>query len=190
VVACPAAGACGGQFTANTMATALEFLGISPAGQNDIPALDRSREGASETAGRLAVDLVRKDVRPSRIITKAALENAAASIAATGGSTNGVLHLVAIAKELGLDFGIDDFDAISARTPIVADLKPFGRFVGGAAQPGDKPLVRGGERLPQVPDARQVPRQIRVHRPSGLKRRRASPRPGPRARTAAAYRPL
>ena len=128
-VACPAAGACGGQFTANTMATALEFLGISPAGHNDIPALDRSREGASEAAGRLAVDLVRRDVRPSWIITKAALENAAASIAATGGSTNGVLHLVAIAKELGLDFGIDDFDAISARTPIVADLKPFGRFV-------------------------------------------------------------
>jgi dihydroxy-acid dehydratase len=128
-VACPAAGACGGQFTANTMATALEFLGISPAGQNDIPALDTSKEAASEAAGRLAVDLVRRDVRPSQIITKAALENAAASIAATGGSTNGVLHLVAIAKELGIEFTIDDFDAVSARTPIVADLKPFGRFV-------------------------------------------------------------
>jgi len=128
-VACPAAGACGGQFTANTMATALEFLGISPAGQNDIPALDQTKEGASEAAGRLAVDLVRRDVRPSQILTKAALENAAASIAATGGSTNGVLHLVAIAKELDIDFTIDDFDAISARTPIVADLKPFGRFV-------------------------------------------------------------
>ena len=128
-VACPAAGACGGQFTANTMATALEFLGISPAGQNDIPALDGSKEGASEAAGRLAVDLVRRDVRPSQIITKASLENAAASVAATGGSTNGVLHLVAIAKELDIDFTIDDFDAISARTPIVADLKPFGRYV-------------------------------------------------------------
>src|SRR5574338_71106 len=125
----PAAVACGGQFTANTMATALEFLGISPAGQNDIPALDRSKEAASEEAGRLAVDLVRRDVRPSQIVTKASLENAAASIAATGGSTNGVLHLVAIAKELDIDFTIDDFDAISARTPIVADLKPFGRFV-------------------------------------------------------------
>ena len=128
-VACPAAGACGGQFTANTMATALEFLGISPAGRNDIPALDTSKEEAAVDAGRLAVDLVRRDVRPSQIITKASLENAAASVAATGGSTNGVLHLVAIAKELSIDFTIDDFDAISARTPIVADLKPFGRFV-------------------------------------------------------------
>lgn len=127
--ACPAAGACGGQFTANTMATALEFLGISPAGHNDIPALDTSRKAASEEAGRLVVDLVRRDVRPSSIITKASLENAAASVAATGGSTNGVLHLVAIAKELEIDFTIDDFDAISARTPIIADLKPFGRFV-------------------------------------------------------------
>jgi dihydroxy-acid dehydratase len=128
-VACPAAGACGGQFTANTMATALEFLGISPAGRNDIPALDTSKEEAAAEAGRLAVDLVRRDVRPSQIITKASLENAAASVAATGGSTNGVLHLVAIAKELEIDFTIDDFDAISARTPIVADLKPFGRYV-------------------------------------------------------------
>ncbi len=128
-VACPAAGACGGQFTANTMATAIEFLGISPAGRNDIPALDTSKKAASEEAGRIAVDLVRRDVRPSSIITKASLENAAASVAATGGSTNGVLHLVAIAKELEIDFTIDDFDAISARTPIVADLKPFGRFV-------------------------------------------------------------
>ena len=127
--ACPAAGACGGQFTANTMATALEFLGISPGGRNDIPALDASKEEASAEAGRLVVDLVRRDVRPSQIITKASLENAAASVAATGGSTNGVLHLVAIAKELSIDFTIDDFDAISARTPIVADLKPFGRFV-------------------------------------------------------------
>ncbi|RDI75628.1 ilvD: dihydroxy-acid dehydratase [Gaiella occulta] len=127
--ACPAAGACGGQFTANTMATALEFLGISPAGRNDIPALDTSKKAASEEAGRLVVDLVRRDMRPSSIITKASLENAAASVAATGGSTNGVLHLVAIAKELDIDFTIDDFDAISARTPIIADLKPFGRFV-------------------------------------------------------------
>ncbi len=128
-VACPAAGACGGQFTANTMATAIEFLGISPAGRNDVPALHASKKAASEEAGRLVVDLVRRDVRPSSIITRAALENAAASVAATGGSTNGVLHLVAIAKELDIDFTIDDFDAISARTPIVADLKPFGRYV-------------------------------------------------------------
>jgi dihydroxy-acid dehydratase len=128
-VACPGAGACGGQFTANTMATALEFLGISPGGRNDIPALDGDKETASFEAGRLAVDLVRRDVRPSQIITREALENAAASVAATGGSTNGVLHLVAIAHELQIPFTIDDFDAVSARTPVLADLKPFGRYV-------------------------------------------------------------
>jgi dihydroxy-acid dehydratase len=128
-VACPAAGACGGQFTANTMSTALEFLGISPGGRNDIPALDKDKETACVEAGRLAVDLVRRDVRPSQIVTREALENAAASVAATGGSTNGVLHLVAIANEVGVDFTIDDFDAVSARTPVLADLKPFGRYV-------------------------------------------------------------
>ena len=127
--ACPAAGACGGQFTANTMATALEFLGVSPGGRNDIPALHGDKESAAHEAGVLAVDLVRRDVRPSQIVTREALENAAAAVAATGGSTNGVLHLVAIARELELPFTIDDFDEISARTPVVADLKPFGRFV-------------------------------------------------------------
>jgi dihydroxy-acid dehydratase len=128
-VACPAAGACGGQFTANTMATAIEFLGVSPGGRNDIPALHRDKEGASHEAGVLAVDLVRRDVRPSQIVTREALENAVASVAATGGSTNGVLHLLAIARELDIPFTIDDVDEIAARTPVVADLKPFGRFV-------------------------------------------------------------
>jgi dihydroxy-acid dehydratase len=128
-VACPAAGACGGQFTANTMATAIEFLGVSPGGRNDIPALDRDKETASHEAGVLAVDLVRRDVRPSQIVTRDALENAVASVAATGGSTNGVLHLIAIARELDIPFTIDDVDEIAARTPVVADLKPFGRFV-------------------------------------------------------------
>jgi dihydroxy-acid dehydratase len=128
-VACPAAGACGGQFTANTMATAIEFLGLSPGGRNDIPALDRDKETAAHEAGLLAVDLVRGDVRPSQIVTREALENAAASVAATGGSTNGVLHLLAIARELDIPFTIDDIDEIAARTPVVADLKPFGRFV-------------------------------------------------------------
>jgi dihydroxy-acid dehydratase len=128
-VACPAAGACGGQFTANTMATALEFLGVSPGGRNDIPALDRDKETASHEAGVLAIDLVRRDVRPSQIVTRDALENAVASVAATGGSTNGVLHLIAIARELDIPFTIDDVDEIAARTPVVADLKPFGRFV-------------------------------------------------------------
>jgi dihydroxy-acid dehydratase len=128
-VACPGAGACGGQFTANTMSTALEFLGISPGGLNGIPALDPAKEDAAEEAGRLALELVRSDVRPSQIVTREALENAAASIAATGGSTNGVLHLLAIARELAIPFELEDFDRIADRTPVVASLKPAGRFV-------------------------------------------------------------
>jgi dihydroxy-acid dehydratase len=128
-VACPGAGACGGQFTANTMSTALDFLGISPAGLNGIPALHPSKSEAAADAGALAMDLLRRDVRPSQIITREALENAAASIVATGGSTNGVLHLLAIARELDIPFELEDFDRIAARTPIVASLKPGGRFV-------------------------------------------------------------
>jgi dihydroxy-acid dehydratase len=128
-VACPGAGACGGQFTANTMSTALDFLGISPAGLNGIPALHPSKAEAAEAAGRLAMDLLRRDLRPSQIITRDALENAAASIVATGGSTNGVLHLLAIARELGVPFELDDFDRIAAQTPIVASLKPGGQYV-------------------------------------------------------------
>jgi dihydroxy-acid dehydratase len=128
-VACPGAGACGGQFTANTMSTALDFLGISPAGLNGIPALAPGKNEAAEEVGRLAMDLLRRDVRPSQVITREALENAIASIAATGGSTNGVLHLLAIARELDLELSLDDFDRIAARTPVVASLKPSGRFV-------------------------------------------------------------
>jgi len=128
-VACPGAGACGGQFTANTMSTALEFLGISPAGLNGIPALDPAKKTAAEQAGQLTMELVRNDVRPSQIVTREALENAAASVAATGGSTNGVLHLIAIARELEIPFELEDFDRIAARTPVVASLKPGGRFV-------------------------------------------------------------
>src|SRR6058998_2003312 len=128
-VACPGAGACGGQFTANTMATVLEFLGISPAGLNDVPATDPGKHAAAYEAGRIAMRLVRDDVRPSHIITREALENAAAAVAATGGSTNGVLHLLAIADELGIELTIDEFDRIAARTPVVADIKPGGRFV-------------------------------------------------------------
>src|ERR1043165_2539412 len=127
--ACPGAGACGGQFTANTMATVLEFLGISPAGLNDIPAADPSKPDAAYEAGIMAMRLVRDDVRPSQIITREALENAAASVAGTGGSTNGVLHLIAIARELGVSFELDDFDRIAAETPIVASLKPGGQYV-------------------------------------------------------------
>jgi dihydroxy-acid dehydratase len=128
-VACPGAGACGGQFTANTMALTLEFLGISPAGLNDIPALDPAKAGAAEQAGRLAMELVRDDVRPSSVLTREAIENAIAAIAATGGSTNGVLHLLAIARELGIELELEDFDEIASRTPVLADLKPGGRFV-------------------------------------------------------------
>jgi dihydroxy-acid dehydratase len=127
--ACPGAGACGGQFTANTMSTALDFLGISPAGLNGIPALNRGKGDAAEECGKMVMRLVRDDVRPSHIITREAIENAAASVAATGGSTNGVLHLLAIAHELDIPFTIDEFDAVAARTPIVASLKPGGQFV-------------------------------------------------------------
>ncbi|MDP9266621.1 MAG: dihydroxy-acid dehydratase, partial [Chloroflexota bacterium] len=128
-VACPGAGACGGQFTANTMSLALEFLGISPAGLNGIPALDPAKAQAAEQSGKLALDLVRGDVRPSTILTRASIENAIAAVAATGGSTNAVLHLLAIARELDLPLELDDFDKIATRTPVVADLKPGGRFV-------------------------------------------------------------
>ena len=127
--AIPGAGACGGQFTANTMSMALEFLGISPAGLNGIPALNRGKGDAAEECGKLVMQLVRDDVRPSQIITRDAIENAAAAVAASGGSTNGVLHLLAIAAELEIPFSIDEFDVIAGRTPIVASLKPGGEFV-------------------------------------------------------------
>jgi dihydroxy-acid dehydratase len=128
-VVCPGAGACGGQFTANTMSTALDFLGLSPAGLNGIPAVDRDKDGAALEAGRLVMQLVRDNVKPSEIVTRDAIDNAIASVAATGGSTNGVLHFLAIAREYGIPLEIDDFDEIAARTPVVADLKPGGRYV-------------------------------------------------------------
>jgi len=127
--ACPGAGACGGQFTANTMALACEFLGIAPIGDSSVPATDSEKDNASRHAGALVMDLLRRGVKPRDIITRKALENAIASVAATGGSTNSVLHLLAIAREAGLPLQIDDFDPISARTPLIGDLKPGGRFV-------------------------------------------------------------
>jgi dihydroxy-acid dehydratase len=127
-VACPGAGACGGQFTANTMSGILDFLGLSPFGTNGIPAIHPDKERAAYEAGRLAVHLVRDGVTPRSLVTKESFENAAASVAATGGSTNGVLHLVAIARDFGVDFTIDDFERVAARTPIVADMKPWGRW--------------------------------------------------------------
>ncbi|MGI9657321.1 MAG: dihydroxy-acid dehydratase [Gaiellaceae bacterium] len=128
-VACPGAGACGGQFTANTMSTALDFLGISPAGLNGIPALVPEKKDAAKQAGELVMELVRDNVLPSEVMTRDALENAIAAVAATAGSTNGVLHLLAIAHELGVDLTIDDFDRVSHRTPVVASLKPGGEYV-------------------------------------------------------------
>jgi len=127
--ACPGAGACGGQFTANTMSTVMEFLGISPLGSNGIPATVDEKDEAAFNAGKLVMELLRLDLRPSQIITRKAVENAIAAVAATGGSTNAVLHLLAIAREAGVELKIDDFDRISSRTPLIADLKPGGRFV-------------------------------------------------------------
>jgi dihydroxy-acid dehydratase len=128
-VACPGAGACGGQYTANTMAMVLDFLGVSAPGLNEIPAVHASKKEAAERAGELALQLVVDDVRPRSILTREAFENAIAAVAASGGSTNAVLHLLAIAAEAGVELSIDDFDEIAARTPIVADIKPGGRFV-------------------------------------------------------------
>ncbi len=126
--ACPGAGACGGQFTANTMSAAMEFLGLSPGGLNGIPAEDPKKDDAAQRVGELAMTLVRHDIRPSQIVTRKAIENAIASVAATGGSTNGVLHLLAIAHEFGIPLEIDEFGPIADRTPIVADMLPGGRY--------------------------------------------------------------
>ncbi len=126
--ACPGAGACGGQFTANTMATAFEMLGISPMGYNDVPAVDpRKPEVAFET-GKLVMDLLRKGVLPRQVMTRKGFLNAIAGAMATGGSTNVVLHLLAVAREAGVRLAIDDFDRVSRKTPLLADLKPAGRF--------------------------------------------------------------
>ena len=126
--ACPGAGACGGQFTANTMSTVLEFIGLSPAGLNGIPAEDPAKDAAAYRCGEIVMDLLRADIRPKHIVTKRALENGIASVAATGGSTNGVLHTLAIAHEFGIPLDIDEFGAVADRTPIVADMQPGGRY--------------------------------------------------------------
>jgi dihydroxy-acid dehydratase len=127
--ACPGAGACGGQFTANTMALALEFLGLSPMGTASPPALDDRKKHVAFKAGQTVVDQLKRGLKPRDILTRKAFENAIAGVAATGGSTNAVLHLLAIAREVGVPLSIDDFDTISQQTPILADLKPAGRFV-------------------------------------------------------------
>lgn len=127
--ACPGPGACGGQFTANTMAMAGEFLGISPMLLTGVPAMAADKAAASRAAGRMILDLCRSDMRPSKIITRKALENAVAAVCASGGSTNAVLHLIAIAREFGVPLDMHDFDEISERTPFICDLSPGGKYV-------------------------------------------------------------
>jgi dihydroxy-acid dehydratase len=127
--ACPGAGACGGQFTANTMALALEFLGLSPMGSASPPALDPRKKQVAYECGRLVMEMLRRGQKPRDYLTRGSFENAIAGVAATGGSTNAVLHLLAIAHEAGVELTIDDFDTVSNRTPIIADLKPWGRYV-------------------------------------------------------------
>lgn len=126
--ACPGPGACGGQFTANTMAIAFEFLGISPMGRNGVPAMDGRKDDVAFECGKMVMDLVKQNLRPRQIITRKSLENAIAAVATTGGSTNAVLHLLAIARESGVKLSIDDFDKINRKVPLLADLKPGGRF--------------------------------------------------------------
>jgi dihydroxy-acid dehydratase len=128
-VASPGAGACGGQFTANTMACAFEALGISAGGSAMVPAEDDDKDTVAEKIGELVINVLAEDIRPSKIITRESLENAIACVCASGGSTNGVLHLIALAHELGIELTMDDFERISRQTPLFADLKPGGRFV-------------------------------------------------------------
>ncbi|HEX2035902.1 MAG TPA: dihydroxy-acid dehydratase [Chloroflexota bacterium] len=148
--ACPGAGACGGQFTANTMAMALEFLGLSPLGSASVPAVDLRKDAVGLRAGELVMDVLRRGLLPREIATRAAFENAIAGVVASGGSTNAVLHLVAMAHDAGVELSIDDFDHISRRTPLICDLKPGGRYVAvdldraGGTQLVAKRLIEAG----------------------------------------------
>lgn len=175
--ACPGPGACGGQFTANTMAIAFEFLGISPMGRNGVPAMDGRKDDVAFECGKMVMELVKQDLRPRRIITRKSLENAIAAVATTGGSTNAVLHLLAIARESGIKLSIDDFDKINSKVPLLADLKPGGRFVaadlyaaGGTTLVakrlldagllhGDQPTVTGRTIGEEASQARETPGQ-------------------------------
>ena len=127
-VACPGAGACGGQYTANTMSMLMEVIGLSPVGFNSIPAVVPEKQRAAERIGPLVLEVLNSNRRPSQILTRRAFDNAIAAVAASGGSTNAVLHLLALAREVGVDLAIDDIDRISRRTPLLCDLKPGGRF--------------------------------------------------------------
>jgi dihydroxy-acid dehydratase len=144
--ACPGAGACGGQFTANTMATAYEMLGMSPMGWNGVPATDPRNDEVAFESGKLVMELLRKGMTPRSLITRKSFENAITGVMATGGSTNAVLHLIATAKDFGVKLSIEDFDRISKRTPVLADLKPWGNYTAPEMyEAGGMPLV--GKRL-------------------------------------------
>jgi dihydroxy-acid dehydratase len=150
-VACPGAGACGGQYTANTMSTVMELIGLSPVGFNSVPAMDPQKDQVAFDCGKLILNLLREGIGPLDILTRPAFENAIAGVAATGGSTNAVLHLLAIAREAGVPLHIDDFQKVSERTPLLADLKPSGRFVAadmhraGGVRLLARRLLRGGQ---------------------------------------------
>ena len=171
--ACPGAGACGGQFTANTMATVCETLGISPFGSAQRAGRRRApRRRSRAQAGALVIDVLRRGLRPRQILTRDALENAIAAVAATGGSTNAVLHLLAIASEAGVALDIDDFDRISAKVPLLADLKPGGRFVAtDLHRAGGIPLVVAAARRGRAPARRRHHRHRPDHRRARARRR-------------------
>lgn len=175
--ACPGPGACGGQFTANTMAIAFEFLGISAMGLNGVPAMDRHKDDVAFQCGQLVMSLLKRGLRPKQIITRKSLENAIAAVATTGGSTNAVLHLLAVAREAGVPLSIDDFDIINRNVPLLADLKPGGRFTaadlfkaGGTTLVakrlldagilhGDQPTVTGRTIGEEAKEAKETPGQ-------------------------------
>ncbi len=161
--ACPGAGACGGQFTANTMATAFEMLGISPMGFNGVPAADPKKAEVAFESGGLVMELLRKGVTPRSIITKRALLNAIAGVMATGGSTNAVLHLLAVAREAGVRLSIDEFDRISRKTPLLADMKPWAvvakRLLDAGLLAADAPTVTGRTIGDEAQAARETPSQ-------------------------------
>jgi dihydroxy-acid dehydratase len=154
--ACPGAGACGGQYTANTMSTVMEMIGLSPMGFNSIPAMDPQKDQISFDCGKVVMNVLQKGLKPRDILTREAFENAIASVAASGGSTNAVLHLLAIAREAGVQLDIDDFQTVSERTPLLADLKPSGRFVAadmhraGGIRLLARKLLRGKHLHPQA----------------------------------------
>ena len=184
----PGAGACGGQFTANTMAMAFQMLGISPMGPSDIPAQDQTKAQAAYDAGNLVMDVLARGQRPSDIITRDALENAIAAVAMSGGSTNAVLHLLAVAREAGIELSIDDFDRIASQTPLLCDLKPGGRYVatdmhaaGGTALVAARLLEAGllhedaaTVTAPRSASSRDRPARLRASRSSARSATRSS----------------